>query len=120
MSTTMQLRFQKADQYKNSIFICSTKNPEEKEAYGCLEKIHNALQAQGISTFLPVYSTSEYSTIRFKPNNKFNFAEGATYELKFNIRKKDYEGKNYVSCYVESSKLIKKAAPLNLGELMSF
>ena len=119
MSTTMQLRFQKVDQYKNSIFIVGTNKPEEKDAFDRLTKFHEALKNQNISTFLPLYSTPEYATIRFKPNTKFKFVEGNTYELEFNIRKKTYEGKEYVSCFVNKSKLISKAALVDYGELMT-
>ena len=119
MSTTMQLRFQKVDQYKNSIFIVGTNKPEEKDAFHRLTKFHEALKNQNITTFLPLYSTPEYATIRFKPNTKFKFVESNTYELEFNIRKKTYEGKEYVSCFVNKSKLISKAALVDYGELMT-
>ena len=115
----MQLRFQKIDPYKNSIFIVGTNKPEEKDAFDRRSKFHEALKNQNITTFLPLYSTPEYATIRFKPNTKFKFVEGTTYELEFNIRKKVYEGKDYVSCFVNKSKLISKAIPVDYGELMT-
>ena len=114
----MQLRFQKIDQYKNSIFIVGFNKPEEKDSFDRLTKFHEALQNQNISTFLPIYATADYATIRFKPNTKFNFVEGNTYEVEFNIRKKEYEGKDYISCFVNKSKLIRKAQPIDYGELM--
>ena len=112
MSTSMQLRFQKVDQYKNSIFIVSSNKEEEKDSFNRLTKFHEALKNQNITTFLPIYATADFSTIRFKPNTKFNFAEGNMYELEFNIRKKTYEGKEFVSCFVNKSKLVKKASRL--------
>ena len=115
----MQIRFQKVDQYKNSISIVGTNKPEEKDAFDRLSKFYEALKNQNISTFLPLYSTPEYATIRFKPNTKFKFVEGTTYELEFNIRKKVYEGKDYVSCFVNKSKLISKAALVDYGEVMT-
>jgi len=118
MSTTMQLRFQKIDPYKNSIFIVSPNKPEEKDGFDRLTKFYEALKNQNITTFLPIYATADFSTIRFKPNNKFNFAENNMYELEFNIRKREYEGKDYVSCFVNKSKLVKKAEPLDYGELL--
>ena len=119
MSTTMQLRFQKVDQYKNSIFIAGANKINEEDAFHRLTKFHEALKNQNISTFLPLYSTPEYATIRFKPNTKFKFVEGNTYQLEFNIRKKAYEGKDFVSCFVNKSKLISKAALVDYGELMT-
>ena len=115
----MQLRFQKVDQYKNSIFIVSSNKPEEIDAFDRLTKFHEALKNKNITTFLPIYATQDYSTIRFKPNNKFTFAEGSTYEIEFNIRKKEYEGKEYISCFVNKSKLVKKAQPIDYGELLT-
>jgi hypothetical protein len=111
MSTTMQLRFQKVDQYKNSIFIAGANKINEEDAFHRLTKFHEALKNQNISTF--------HATIRFKPNTKFKFVEGNTYELEFNIRKKAYEGKDYVSCFINKSKLISKAALVDYGELMT-
>jgi hypothetical protein len=73
MSTTMQLRFQKIDQYKNSIFIVGTNKPEEKDGFDRLTKFYNNLKNQNISTFPPLYATPDYATIRFKPNTKYNF-----------------------------------------------
>jgi hypothetical protein len=118
MSTSMQLRFQKVDPYKNSIFIVGTNKPEEKDGFDRLTKFHENLKNK-ITTFLPIYATPEYATIRFKPNTKFNFVEGNTYELEFNIRKREYEGKDYVSCFVNKSKLTKKAALVDYGELLT-
>jgi hypothetical protein len=116
----MQVRFQKIDQYKNSIFIVGfgTNKPEEKESFDRLSKFYEALKNQNITTFLSIYATTDYATIRFKPNTKFNFVEDNTYELEFNIRKKEYEGKDYVSCFVNKSKLVKKALPVDYGELL--
>ena len=119
MSTTMQIRFQKVDQYKNSIFIAEANKTNEEDAFARLSKFYEALKNQNITTFLPLYSTPEYATIRFKPNTKFKFVEGNTYQLEFNIRKKAYEGKDYVSCFINKSKLISKAALVDYGELMT-
>ena len=114
----MQLRFQKIDPYENSIFIVGTNKPEEKDAFDRLSKFYEALKNQNITTFLPLYATPEYATIRFKPNAKFKFVEGNTYELEYVLRKKAYEGKDYVSCFVNKSKLVKKAEPVDYGELL--
>lgn len=119
MATTMTLRFQKIDQYKNSIFIVSSNRPDEKDTFDRITKFYETLKKQNITTFLPMYGTSDYATIRFKPNTKYNFVEGGTYELEFVIRKKEHEGRDYVSCFVNKSKLMKKAVTLNLGEILN-
>jgi hypothetical protein len=119
MSTTMQFRFQKIDPYKNSIFIVGTNNPEEKDSFDRITKFYDTLKNQKITTFLPLYATPDYATIRFKPNTKYKFVEGNTYELEFVIRKKAYEGKEYINCFVNKSKLVKKTEPVDLGELLT-
>ena len=115
----MQLRFQKIDDYKNSIFIVGTNKPEEKDGFDRLSKFYEALKDQNTTTFLPLYATPDYATIRFKPNAKFKFVEGNVYEIEYTIRKRLYEGKEFISCFVNKSKLVKKAEPVNYGELLT-
>ena len=117
MSTTMQLRFQKVDPYNHSIFIASKNRDDEEVAYTKLSKFHETLTNSDITTFLPIYSTSKYATIRFKRNCKFTFEEGGIYSLEFTIRKSDYENKKYVSCFVNNSTLVARA--VDYGEVMS-
>jgi hypothetical protein len=93
MSTTMQLRFQKVDPYNNSIFIASKNRDDEEAVYTKLSKFHEALVTSDVTTFLPIYSTSKYATIRFKKNTKFTFEEGCIYAVEFTIRKSEYENK---------------------------
>ena len=113
----MQLKFQKIDNYDNSIFVVSN-NPEDKNAFDRLTVFTNILKSQNISTFLPIYATKDYASIRFKKDSKFKFSEGSTYELEYVIRKKQHEGKEYVSCYINKSKLVKKGDVINYGEIL--
>ena len=117
MSTTMQLRFQKVDPYNNSIFIVSKNREDEEAVYTKLSKFHENLTNSDVTTFLPIYSTSKYATIRFKKNTKFTFEEGCIYSVEFTIRKSEYENKKYVSCFVNNSTLVAKA--VDYGEVMS-
>jgi len=117
MSTTMQLRFQKVDPYNNSIFIASKNREDEDVAYTKLSKFHENLTNSDVTTFLPIYSTSKYATIRFKRNPKFTFEEGCIYSLEFTVRKSEYEGKKYVAVFVNNSTLVAKA--VDYGEVMS-
>ena len=119
MSTsTMQIRFQKVDQYKNSIFIAGTKKLSEKDAFDRLSLIYDKLKGT-VPTFLPIYATADYTTIRFKPNTKFKFDEGCLYEVEFAVRKKEYKDQDYISCFVNKSKLVKKADVVDQGELLT-
>ena len=113
----MSIRFQKVDQYKNSIFIAGTKKLSEKDAFDRLSLIYAKLEGT-VSTFLPIYATADYATIRFKPNTKFKFEEGGLYEVEFAVRKKEYENKDYISVFINNSKLVKKADVVDQGELL--
>jgi hypothetical protein len=117
MSTVMQLKFQKTDQFSNSIFIVSNK-PEDKNAFDRLTVFANILTSQNLSTFLPIYATKDYASIRFKKDDKFKFNQGSVYELEYVIRKKEHEGKEYVSCFINKSKLVKKGQTVDHGEIL--
>ena len=114
----MYLRYQKLDQFKNPVFVVGNNN-DEKDSYERLKKFHTALEKQNLNTFLPIYSTDSYSTIRFKSNPKFSFADNHTYEVEYVIRKREMNGKNHVSCYMNKSRLVKKGAALDYGEILN-
>ena len=103
----MQLKFQKIDNYDNSIFVVSN-TPENKNVFDRLTVFADILKSQNLSTFLPIYATKDYASIRFKKDNKFKFSQGSVYELEYVVRKKEHEGKEYVSCFINKSKLVRK------------
>ncbi len=116
--TTIQMiiRFQKADQYSNNIFIVGKE--EKEENYNTLTGYSDKLKTMGLTTFLPIYSSDKFATIRFKNNKKFRFVEGNTYALTFEIRKKLHNEKEFVSCYVLNSKLDSVAPPVDYGDVL--
>tara|TARA_R110002126_G_scaffold66649_2_gene169318 strand:+ start:4554 stop:4907 length:354 start_codon:yes stop_codon:yes gene_type:complete len=116
MSSQMIIRFQKADQYNNNIFIAMV---DDVDGYETLTGFTNSLAKLGLTTFLPIYRTEKFATIRFKPNGKFKFVSGNTYALTFEVRKKFHKEKDYVSCYILNSKLDTIAPPMDYGELIS-
>tara|TARA_R110000868_G_scaffold156422_2_gene383257 strand:+ start:396 stop:749 length:354 start_codon:yes stop_codon:yes gene_type:complete len=116
--TPITIKFQKVDQYKNLIFIAKSEMPEEQETFKRLTNFHNTHKDE-ITTFLPIYATPIYATLRCKPNPKFQHEEGAIYTLDLSIRKKKHEEKNYIHIYINKSTLVKKSN-LDLGELIEF
>jgi hypothetical protein len=115
MTTQMIIRFQKADTYGNSIFIAGV---EDVTSFETLTRFSDSLKKQELVTFLPIYATEKFATIRFKPNNKFKFVENSTYEIEFQIRKKLHKEKFYISCYVLKSKLVTAADPKDYGDII--
>jgi len=96
--------------------LCRTR--QRINAFDRLTMFTDILKSQNLSTFLAIYATKDYASIRFKKDNKFKFSQGSVYELEYVIRKKEHEGKEYVSCYINKSKLVKKGEPANYGEFM--
>lgn len=117
MTTQMTIRFSKLDMYNNAVFIAGV---EDTESYAMLSKFNDSLIKMNTETFLPVYKSEKYATIRFKSNTTFKFSEGSTYIIKFDIRKKINKEKTYIICYLSSSKLAIKAPPKDLGEILTF
>tara|TARA_R110000851_G_scaffold303530_3_gene461161 strand:- start:1179 stop:1520 length:342 start_codon:yes stop_codon:yes gene_type:complete len=111
----MIIKFQKEDQYGNSIFVATL---ADADVYTTLNGFHMTLKKMELSTFLPIYSTPEFATIRFKPNRKFKFVEHNTYVLTLEVRKKNHKEKDYVSCYILDSKLSKVATPVDYGDVL--
>jgi len=116
MSIVLNLRFQKLDKYKNSIFIANPK--KEAEAFNKLSSYYTKLK-DTIESYIPIYATTEYATIRFKPNNKFTFEENNIYTITFTVNKKaNDEGKEFISCFLSNSKLLEKAVKIDRGEIL--
>ena len=116
--STIQIRYQKTDQYKNLIFIAKSDVPDELETFKRLTNFHNTYKDK-ITTFLPMYATSSYATMRCKPNPNFQFQEGSVYQLDFAVRKKSHDEKEYVNIFINKSKLIRKSN-VDAGELIEF
>jgi hypothetical protein len=120
MSTTIQVRYQKVDQYKNLIFIAKSNLPEELDAFNRITKFHENYKT-AFKSFLPMYATETYASLRFKPNSKINFIDNCTYELEFTVRKNtNADGREFINLYINKSKLIKKSSPTDFGELLAF
>ena len=119
MSKTLTIRFQKFDKFNNPIFCCNKENPEEKETFDTLKKWYNKLDDKCFGTFLPVYSTNKFASIRFKSNNKHNhMVERNVYKVVFNMRITERDGKTYVNCYIENLKLEKRGEPADMGKIL--
>lgn len=127
MPSIKNVRFQKLDDYDNPVFICNTS--KEPKAHKKLKKyhlrLHQSLQKSNKNCFLPLYANDEhkYATIRLKKDsriNKLKLTANDVCDIRFTIRKKTVDGKNYVSCFCDEIQLISKAPPVNLGEEMTF
>lgn len=106
MSKILIIRFQKFDKFNNPIFCASKDNPEEKETFKTLKQWYEKLDDKNYGTFLPVYSTNKFASIRFKSNSKYNhMTERNIYKVSFNMMINEREGKTYVNCYIENLKL---------------
>ena len=108
----LNLRFSKLDQFSNSVFIANKKNESEKETYEKLKDMALNLEKLGLDTFMPLYlnTENEYVSIRFRQSNH-KFEERDVYEIDFSVRQKG----EYINIYINSSKIFKKAQPLDLG-----
>ena len=116
MSIVLNLRFQKLDKYKNSIFIANPK--KEAESFNKLSSYYTKLK-NTVESYIPIYATTEYATIRFKSNSKFTFEENNIYTITFTINKRaNDEGKEFISCFLSKSKLLEKAVVLDRGEIL--
>ena len=123
MSIELNLRYQKKDDYKNNIFIVSTKYDEELPAFETLEKLEDKLKEMDLGTFLPVYVNDDlgYATIRFKLlNPPFKLVERDLYTVKFVVKKSKRGNKEYINAFVQKISLHKKAKPVDHGEVLDF
>ena len=115
----LNLRFQKYDKFQNPVFIASKGQIEEKEAYDKLKDYYDKLEEKDFGTFLPIYHSSEhnYSTIRFKKNEKYNkMTVRNIYAVDFTTKQLVKDSKIYVNCFISSLKLVCKASALDDGE----
>ena len=119
MSIQLNLRFQKNDRYGHPIFICSCKNIDENVGFNKLTNMSKKIDALNLKTFLPIYKTSDYATIRFS-HKKSDFVIGNTYTVDFTVKKNSYNSKMYINCYVDKCELFKEGVPYDEGEIMTF
>jgi hypothetical protein len=116
MALKIQLRYQKKDRYENPVFIANART--EKESYAKLKEIHTKLVAMDVGTYLPVYSTNKYATMRLNSRNA-KFDEKATYMLTVNIKKVTAkDGRSFINVYLNDHELISPAP--SLGEDLVF
>ena len=123
MSIELNLRFQKKDDYKNSIFIASNKYKDELPAFEKLKKLEGKLKEMDLGTFLPVYFNDDlnYCTIRFKLlNSPVKLVERNLYTVKFVVKKNKRGDKEYINAFVNTIKIHKKATPVDQGEVLDF
>jgi len=121
-SKNLTIRFQKYDKFSQPIFVASsdnTMNPEELDSHRTLTKWHKALDDKNFGTFLPIFARGEFASIRFKTNQKFtHMQERSLYDVDFTMRTVVRDNRTYVNIYIDSLKLVKKAKPLDCGEIL--
>ena len=115
------MRFDKFDDYGNLSFACSGK-PEDPaynaDAYDALRLAHHKLAKKKLNTFLPIFCNDErmFATIRArKPFDQQRFKPGSFYDVDTSIRQVTRDGKTYLNCVIKSSRLVKRAKPLDYG-----
>ena len=118
MPSLKSIRFQKYDAYNNAIFIASSKKPDEVDNYNELKSLADKLEEKQYNTFMPIYHSTEYnySTIRFKKNEKMRLSQNATYNVEYKIKKITKDNKIYINCYIDKIKLVGKAVVQEEGE----
>ena len=118
MPIIQKIRFQKYDDYNNAIFIASSKKHEEVDNYNELKSLADKLEEKQYDTFMPIYHSTEYnySTIRFKKNEKMRLSKNATYNIDYKIKKITKDKKIYINCYIDKVKLVGKAQIEEHGE----
>ena len=117
MTHEIELRYQKNDKFNYPVFIANAK--KETDAYTKLKRMHKKLTSMDLKTYLPVYSTSKYATMRLNKKNHQEFQEQATYKLVFTIKKSvSDDERTFANIYLVSSEL--KASAPSLGEDIVF
>ena len=102
MSITLNIRFQKCDEYNTQIFLASEDRHLEVSAYNTLAIYAKQIQSMGLNTFSPIYHNAEYnySSIRFKFYNQAQkLCPRDLYTVKFTIRKSERDDKKYINCF---------------------
>ena len=110
---TINARFQKKDDYRNNIFMCS--KAKEPDSYEWCSKAYPKLKEQ-FDTFLPLYINEQHEYGRLQIRNRYDtFEQGNLYQLKLQIRKVKHKGKLYCNLTINSYKLLERA---NNGEVI--
>ena len=115
------LRFLKNDQFKNPIFIASSRKDTEIASFTKLREYYEQIRSYEFDTFIPIYYDVEnqFASIRFKHKGA-QLEFGAVYSVDFKITKKEKLSKIYVNCYIDKIKLIAKAEKIDRGEELDF
>ena len=118
-SITLNLRYQKSDQYGNHIFIASSKYHDEVSAMKKLVEVESKLKKLKTVQFLPIYSDENigYATIRFKYCTGVKLVESYKYTISFNISQTTGE-KHYINCNIQSIKLHSTAKKQEVGTIL--
>ena len=122
-SKNLILRFSKFDKFNQPVFLASSANaqlnPEELDSHRILSKWYTALDNKNFGTFLPIYVKNEFASIRFKHNQRFtHMKERDLYDVTFNMRTVVRDRKTYCNIYIDNLKLVKKAKPLDYGDIL--
>jgi hypothetical protein len=122
MPIKLILRYQKKDQFGNSVFLASSNIENEKASHATLLKIEQKLKDMNLETFLPVYSNEayQYSSARFKFYKGEPLIERNLYTVEFDIKKSERNNKTYINCFAHSIKLHSIAQPIDYGETLHF
>ena len=107
MSISVTARFQKKDDYRNNIFMCS--EAKEPKSYAWCSKAYPKLKEK-FDTFLPLYLNEDHEYARLQVRNSYDtFEQDCQYQLNLQIRKVKHKGKLYCNLTINSWKLLKKS-----------
>ena len=117
MSITLNLRYQKKDRYGSEIFIVSNKYDEEVDGFDKLKTLVSKIEELKLNTFNPVYFNEDlnYCTMRFKFYRGIRLYERNIYQVTFVIKQSERDNRQFVNCYINGIKIIKKAKPVDSG-----
>jgi hypothetical protein len=126
MTILKKIRFQKYSVFNDLIFICNSKEPEEKENYDELVKQEKHLRTvvSRDGTFIPIYSSSEYNyaTIRCRGNSLggVKIEKDAFYDINYNVRLRRTEDKEYINIYINKIDRVGDAKKVDRGDVIEF
>jgi hypothetical protein len=118
MPSLTSLKFKSNDKFANLIFIASEQS--NAEMYNKLVDYNAKLVEKQYGTFLPMYHNPEYSyaTIRFFKSLKFKPVEGYTYDIEFNFKIKNKDGKQFINCHLVRMSFVSKPEKVDEGEVL--
>lgn len=122
MPKISSIRFQKLDDYQNFVMIANA--DKEPKQYKKLSRFYKQLSEEHKDSFLPLYENTKfkYATLRLKKNimlSKLKLNPNDTIDLKFTVRRTTHLDKVFINCHVESVKLVERAPPVELGDVLN-